>query len=436
MEVRKDRLTGYLDDQKMKEVRIEGVVLSMYPKTKLRDDTLLGLTLPGGPVAFHRVEVVEVTGKGSFTRPEAAPIDLLRLTDPVTDKVKGMWARKGNDLVGLAGEGDGGHAVIELPYRPADEYDYLVEFTRLGSDKDVSPALSRADHSFKWVIDGQGNRCGFSQIDGRGVASHTGPQVVLVNGRRYAAKIEVRRGKATAYLDGQKTNELATDYSNLTMYPKTLLRDERLLGLTLHDGPVAFHRAEVVEVTGKGTLTRPEQAPIDLLRLIDPAKDTVKGVWERKGNDLVGDGGDQRHAVIEVPFRPAEEYDFLVDFTRLHGNSDVSLALSRAGRPFLWSMAVYGNRFGFELVDGVGITQDASFAIPRLSPVVGHRYSVKVEVRRDRVVGYFNGEKVRELKTDYSNLQTQSARKLRDDSLLGLTFTRGRWRSTASRWWR
>ena len=111
---------------------------------------------------------------------------------------------------------------------------------------------------------------------------------------------------------------------------------------------------------------------IDLLRLIDPAKDTVKGVWERKGNDLVGEGRDT-HAVIEVPYRPAEEYDYLVEFTRTSGAGDVSLALSKGGQSFKFGIGVHYVNFGFEIVNGVG----ANAAYPDRILVNGRRYRAR-----------------------------------------------------------
>jgi serine/threonine protein kinase len=159
---------------------------------------------------------------------------------------------------------------------------------------------------------------------------------------------------------------------------------------------------------------------IDLLPRINPLKDRVKGEWQRQGADLIG-RGNGAHAVIEVPYQPPEEYDYEVEFTRTEGNGDVSLALSRAGHSFQWCLAQDGVHFGFCEVDG----KPAFSNRPDLAPVNGLRNVAKVEVRKGRLIGYLNGGKVSELKTDGTNLSMFPQTKLRNDCLLGLTLWAG-----------
>ena len=71
----------------------------------------------------------------------------------------------------------------------------------------------------------------------------------------------------------------------------------------------------ILKVPGEIVLLKegsPTIGPIDLLKYADPRKDTVKGNWTRQKTDLVASGG---HAILELPYWPPAEYDFLAEFT-------------------------------------------------------------------------------------------------------------------------
>jgi len=88
-----------------------------------------------------------------------------------------------------------------------------------------------------------------------------------------------------------------------------------------------FHNIEVLEVTGKGTLTRSAAATtgedvndparwakaISVLPLVDTKRDAINGKWEVKDGALTGSGG---VVAIRIPFRPPEEYDCRVGVVR------------------------------------------------------------------------------------------------------------------------
>jgi serine/threonine protein kinase/DNA-directed RNA polymerase subunit RPC12/RpoP len=200
----------------------------------------------GSGEAGTEKEIIQPAPPLQGTKP--AVIDLLKVIDPVKDRVKGVWERQGLDLIGKA---HFAHAVIEVPYRPPEEYDYLVEFTRIKGHETVALALARAGHSFRWCLADLRTNFGFSLVDGKPAFQHR-PELGLVTGQRYLAKVEVRKTHMTGYLNGQKISELKTDGSNLSMSPSTKLRNDSLLGLSLWAGTVQFHRLEVVEVTGRG----------------------------------------------------------------------------------------------------------------------------------------------------------------------------------------
>lgn len=168
--------------------------------------------------------------------------------------------------------------------------------------------------------------------------------------------------------------------------------------------------------TQSTTLAADRRRTLDLLPLIDPSKDKVTGTWERKGVDLIGKG--PGIAVCEVPYQPADEYDVLAEFATLE-TGDVSLYLSRGGHSFKWAMAVQRNRFGFSLIDGLSVTTDPVTVKQSLVFEPGRKYTTRVEVRRDKLIGYLDDKKVTEVPVKYAQFSRDSF-PVRDESLLGL----------------
>jgi hypothetical protein len=203
----------------------------------------------------------------------ATTVNLLPLIDPKKDVVvirafnrdvvMGKWSTlKGELWV----QPSSGHNVIEIPYRPPEEYDLRVEFTRLWGEGDVSFALSKGGRSFQWCAAVDNTLFGFNMIDKKYLQEspfRVKLDNAVQNGTRHVAVVQVRQHQLKAFLDDRLVNELATDGSNLSMFYATRLRDDRLLGLSTWTVPAVFHRIEVVEISGPGTLTRPapEGAP-------------------------------------------------------------------------------------------------------------------------------------------------------------------------------
>jgi hypothetical protein len=196
-----------------------------------------------------------------------ATVNLLPLIDPDKDVVivrafnqdvvRGRWSVRNGEL---RVEASRGHNVIEVPYRPPEEYDLRGEFTRLSGGGDVSFALSKDGRSFQWCAAVENNLFGFNMIDNQYLQES--PFRVRLengvrNGQRHVAVVQVRRRGLKAFLDDRLVNEVAIDGSNLSMFVGTRLRDDRLLGLSTWQVPAVFHRIEVVEIRGTGTRTRP-----------------------------------------------------------------------------------------------------------------------------------------------------------------------------------
>ena len=160
---------------------------------------------------------------------------------------------------------------------------------------------------------------------------------------------------------------------------------------------------------------------VNLLRMVDPAKDAVLGAWKLEDGKLVSPTG--KFVRLEFPYQPPAEYDYRVVFSRVNGANNVSQVLSRQGKGFLWVMELGLSRAGFGLCRGQWITDAANPSMTELAGTsqndAGPHTSL-LEVRKDRVRCFFDGKLVRDYKTDYGDLSMNPDWKLRSEQLLGL----------------
>ena len=71
--------------------------------------------------------------------------------------------------------------------------------------------------------------------------------------------------------------------------------------------------------------------PVDLLSLVDPTHDSVKGAWFKQGSTLVS--GRAKPALIRVPYAPPEDYELRMVVERRRGNDALAIGLVAGGRP-------------------------------------------------------------------------------------------------------
>jgi serine/threonine protein kinase len=160
------------------------------------------------------------------------------------------------------------------------------------------------------------------------------------------------------------------------------------------------------------------QNALNLLPLIEPASDALRGDWAHTATALIGDRS--RAATLEIPYRPPEEYDFRVEFALLRKGCAGIQCMSKAGHSFTWNCFHAGGAlFGFEAVDEKPLPENST-AISVEPPELGRRYVSLVEVRNGEVRGFLDGRLISFCKTDYANLKAGVPWRLRDATLLGL----------------
>ncbi len=140
-------------------------------------------------------------------------------------------------------------------YRPPDEYDFHIEFTRRDGNDSVVQTLAHGTRRFMWqmgTLINTGHR--FAVI--RGGSGDKNPTLARVeraieNGRRYSAIVRVRRGEVSGWLDGQLISTYKTDYSDLSLEGAWAAGSDEL-GIGSHMSATTFHKIEVTEITGRG----------------------------------------------------------------------------------------------------------------------------------------------------------------------------------------
>ena len=158
---------------------------------------------------------------------------------------------------------------------------------------------------------------------------------------------------------------------------------------------------------------------VNLMPLIDTAKDAVKGKWVLSKDGVQSDGSDK--ARLRIRYQPPQEYDYCVELTRLSGNDSVVQIMSHAGHSFDWNMASRNDQAGLEMVDRLGVREDLNPTNVRLNPWFrnGERYRSVVQVRNGSVTTFVNGKKFVHFATDYSNLSIPDAWPI-GDGVLGV----------------
>lgn len=189
--------------------------------------------------------------------PPSAVIDLLALIDPAKDGDPACWQRQGPELLGHAAKDKNAVRLIRAPYLPPKEYDVVVELTRKEGEKGPTLLLSRKGEALRLSTRGTQEKSSFGLSwiltkEGKSLRRPLGGPTLELGGR-YRIRVAVRENSVQVSVDGKSIGrEDMTGKKSWTGKPE----DRGYLGISVEDGAVLVHRFEVIEVHGKGTLTR------------------------------------------------------------------------------------------------------------------------------------------------------------------------------------
>ena len=156
---------------------------------------------------------------------------------------------------------------------------------------------------------------------------------------------------------------------------------------------------------------------VDLLPLIDPAKDAVKGEWKMAGGKLISDKS--RQARIQFPFEPPVEYDFRIVFSCSEGVPSVAQYIAHSGCCVFWIMG------GTASCSFPGIKSKHMEYNPKKFQTGGNldlnrQYTSVLRVRDGGVASYLDGKLINRWTTDYTDVKAVSSWELPSDKFLAV----------------
>jgi hypothetical protein len=190
--------------------------------------------------------------------PWAEAVNVLPSVSLETDVVSGKWIREGGAVVSREGK----PARVQVPYRPPEEYDVRIVFSRQAANFCVNLILTRDGEPFTLVMHRDGF-FGFEKLFGedfhknKSTRRFEGP---LQFNQPYTVTVEVRKTGVKTFCEGRPLSVLES-YDGLSMNRDWKLPDALALGFGTWDGGAAIQKLEVREVTGKGGFVRPASPP-------------------------------------------------------------------------------------------------------------------------------------------------------------------------------
>jgi hypothetical protein len=125
--------------------------------------------------------------------------------------------------------------------------------------------------------------------------------------------------------------------------------------------------------------------PVDLLELVEPERDSVRGEWEKDGDVLVSPAFE--HANLQVPYVPPEEYLIEAVVHRQSGDGPVWLGIVQEGQQTALQVDSWpreGYTSGLDAIDGVFTKRNPSIVRGQQIPD-GQDVPLRVTVRKGRI---------------------------------------------------
>lgn len=174
----------------------------------------------------------------------------------------------------------------------------------------------------------------------------------------------------------------------------------------------------------------PKVAPpsvVDLLKLIDPARDSVIGTWKFDGPTLVSPNA--KFGRVQILYAPPDEYSVTLVAERIEGTDSIVLGLVSGGHPFMVAIDAFEHdpSSGVELIDGKSFADNETVVPGRLLEN-GKRATLVVHVRRQRIGVTVNGKKIVDWEGDADRLSLHPKWKMRRADALWIGAFTSVWR--------
>jgi len=307
-------------------------------------------------------------------------IDLAPLVDPARDVAEGKAERAGAALKIFSA------ANMRMTVSLVAQGDYEAEFAfkRTWGPGQVSFTLPVGPADVTLIVGGvAGAFSGLEKINGLGAEKND--TVIrpskFDNDRLYVVAVRVQtsdgQARIEALLDGSPFVQWSGPVSALSASYQVAARG--CFGLGCWGAGYTFEKARVRMLSGSTRLLRAadlQAAPsaasavikpgqwIDLVGLVDPQKDAVKGTWRKDGGTLVIAGGTE-WGRIELPVALAGGYELQTRFVRTSGDSTVAVVLPVASSVVALNLSPLGGKVsGLDQVRGKNVADNETTVRP------------------------------------------------------------------------
>ncbi len=320
-------------------------------------------------VRFSRITVTPVSGV----------VDLLSRIDPKQHAVSGTWLKQDGALVSSAADF---FSRVQIPAEVPAEYDLLASVERLEGMQDFFLGLRQGRHRFGVMLNaGDSSYCAIQGKVGDLVRVERG---VFEKGRLHEVLCKVRDGSVEVLVDGARVLAYRGDLSYGSMFPQWAIPDPKALFLGSHG---SLHRVRRLVLTPvRSTSLAPLEANrLDLVALVDPARDAVAGRWVRSGKGILGMTTDAFPRVL-FPVKAPAEYDLTLDVERKEGFRSLIVGLVSGESEFVAHIDGWtGTVSGLDLLDDKGADQNETTRRDLSFLPLDRRVQVVVAVRRSGV---------------------------------------------------
>ncbi len=210
--------------------------------------------------------------------------------------------------------------------------------------------------------------------------------------------------KELAFPEGAaERTSLADGWFELGEKEKSPLRKSRLLerARSIYEGALpsatSLLRSKIekrLAETSEAAAPLLVKGAVNLLAMVDPARDSVAGTWKLERGELRGGGAES--ARIQIPYAPPEEYDLTIVAEQISGANNLTFGLSRGG--VQWGVAYdswknFKYFSGLTLIDGKNAMENPSTVAGRFLKK-GVPQTFEFKIRKSGLTTFVDGKKV------------------------------------------
>jgi hypothetical protein len=179
---------------------------------------------------------------------------LIPLIDTNKDVLHGTWRIDNNNQLRC----ESSHFVprVQIPYRPPEEYDFVVTFSQPNLRNGINLIMpNKHGGSFFWTVSSENGTAYCLSINGSNNQTKLPASCVIQPNTVHTTVVQVRRDGVKGYLDGVLIRQHLTDFSDLKVDGWRETKEKSVLAIGC-DEPTVFHAIHVIEITGTGGRTR------------------------------------------------------------------------------------------------------------------------------------------------------------------------------------